>query len=67
MPSLKTRIAYQGIALAQADAALAAASSAVAGATTQLEDLQEGTLDLSAITVNGKRFIEDGGELILEP
>lgn len=67
MPSLKTRLAYQGIALAQADEALADAATAVSAATGQLEDLQDGTLDLSAITVNGKRFIEDGGALVVEP
>jgi hypothetical protein len=64
MPSLKTRIAYQGIALAQADAALSAAASAVAGATTQLEDLQDGELDLVAIKLGGTRLEWDGTELV---
>lgn len=73
MPSIKTRLAYQSIALDQANEALsqaaveiAEAASGVDAATTQLEDLQIGELDLAAIKVNGKRFIEDGGALVLE-
>lgn len=73
MPSLKTRVAYQSIALDQASEALsqaateiAEATTGVAAATTQLTDLQDGVLNLAAIKINNKRFVEVGGELVLE-
>lgn len=67
MPSLATRMAYQGLALASAQDALADAAAEVAAATAQLADLADGELELDAITVGGVRFINDGGALVAEP
>lgn len=66
MPSIKTRVAYQNIALAQAEVALTAAATAVASATDTLSDIEDGALDLSAITVGGQRFVNNAGNLELE-
>lgn len=60
MPSLATRTRYQGIVLQQAEAALENTSAL-------LIDLQDGELDVEAITVGGQRFINDGGTLVVEP
>lgn len=67
MPSVKTRLTYQGLSLAQAQDALADASAAVAAATDQLTDIADGTLNVDAITVGGVRFVNDGGSLVQEP
>ncbi len=67
MPSLRTRTRYQGIALAQADAALAEATAELASATSDLADIQSGTLDLDAVTIGGQRFVNNGGVLEVEP
>ena len=67
MPSIKTRVAYQNIALAQAQDALVEAATAVADATDALTDIQTGTLDLDAVTIGGQRFINNGGVLEVEP
>ena len=74
MPSLRTRQAYDRITLAASQEALADASAAVATATETLgtvqgtiTNIENGTLDLAAITVNGKRFIESGDALVVEP
>jgi hypothetical protein len=67
MPSLATRMAYQGLALASAQDALADAAAEVAAATEALEQLEAGTLEVDAIVVGGVRFINDGGSLVAEP
>lgn len=67
MPSLRTRIAFDRIVLATAQDALADAAASVATATQQLNDIQAGTLDLSAVKVGGQRFINSGGNLVAEP
>jgi hypothetical protein len=74
MPSLRTRQAYQNIILSTAQDALGDAAAAVADATETLgtvqdtiTDIQAGTLDLDAVTVGGKKFINVGDELVPEP
>lgn len=67
MPSLRTRTAYQNIVLATAQDALVEAAAAVSDATTALNDIQTGTLDLDAVKIGGQRFINDGGALVAEP
>lgn len=74
MPSLRTRHFYQNIVLATAEDAiadasvsLAAASTEIDAATDNLEALAVGDLDLTAIKVNGQRFVNNGGILELEP
>jgi hypothetical protein len=67
MPSLKTRIAYQGIVLETAQASLSDAASSVAAATETLTDIQSGNLDLAAVRIGGQRFINNGGNLEVEP
>lgn len=74
MPSLRTRQAYQGIVLTTAQDALGDAAAAVASATETLgtvqdtiTDLQGGVLNLDAVTVGGKRFVNVGDDLVVEP
>lgn len=67
MPSLATRMRYQGIVLERAEAALSEAAEAVGNATETLEAIEAGTLDMDAITVGGVRFIHSFGDLIPEP
>lgn len=67
MPSLRTRTRYQGIALAQADEAIAAATAGLTQATTTLDAIETGTLDLDAVTIGGQRFVNNGGNLEVEP
>lgn len=80
MPSLRTRTHYDRIVLATAEDAIADASAslaaatvvidgAVAGvgaATADLEALALGTYDLTALTINGQRFINNAGVLEAE-
>lgn len=67
MPSLRTRVAIQNAVLATAQQELAEAAQAVSDATDLLEEIQDGVLDVEAITVGGTRFINDGGTLVAEP
>lgn len=67
MPSLRTRIAYQSIAIDNAQAALSNAAASVAAATGTMNDIQSGDFNLPAITINGQRFINNGGNLEVEP
>lgn len=60
MPSLATRVAIARHRIGEVTAA-AEAVTAIA------EDIQDGTLDLEAVTVGGTRFINDGGTLVAEP
>lgn len=63
MPSLATRIAYDRMTLKTAQADLAQAAQTVSAATDQLEALQSGDLELTAIKVGGQKFINNGGNL----
>lgn len=72
MPSLRTRVRFQNLvletaeeAIAEATADLAVASEAVNEATSDLAALALGSLDLAAITIDGTRFVNNGG--VLEP
>lgn len=67
MPSLRTRIRYQGLVLERSEAAIAEATVQLETATETLGDLEAGTLDLDAVTIGGQRFINDGGTLVVEP
>lgn len=67
MPSIRTRIRYQGMTLETAEDALASAAAEVAAATTTLSNIETGTLDLDAVKVGGVRFINSGGSLVAEP
>lgn len=72
MPSLRTRMQYDRLVLETAEQAIAGASEALADATetidassADLQALASGNFDVDAITINGQRFINNGG--ILEP
>lgn len=71
MPSLKTRVAYQNMILADAGAALVAATNAASNAANEaneaVDQIESGTLDLAAVTVGGTRFVNVGDELVPEP
>jgi hypothetical protein len=65
MASIKTRIAYDRVILATAQADLSDAAAAVASATSDLSLLTTGDLELAALTVGGIKFINNAG--VLEP
>lgn len=72
MPSLRTRNAYDRIILATAEDAIVEATEqlvetteAVSVATSDLEALALGNLNLDAITIDGQRFVNNAG--VLEP
>lgn len=67
MPSLRTKMIYNSIVLASASDALSDATVAVANATSNLEALADGTLELDAVTIGGTRFINNAGSLEPEP
>lgn len=67
MPSLRTKMTYNSIVLASASDALSDATVAVANATSNLEALADGTLELDAVTIGGTRFINNAGSLEPEP
>ncbi len=50
-----------------ANDAAAAATQAATVATETIEQIEAGTLDLSAVTVGGTRFVNNGGTLTPEP
>jgi hypothetical protein len=55
------------LVLERAQAEIEDATTALATATDTLSDLEAGTLDLSAVTINGDRYISDGTNLVLAP
>lgn len=67
MPSVSTRLAFQRMVIAGAEAAAAAANAAAANANAAIDDLEAGNLDLDAVTVGGERFVNTGGSLNPEP
>lgn len=68
---LAIQTAYDAAAQAQqavteVNSALVTVQDTVATASQFVEDLQDGTMNLAAITIGGKKFVNDNGDLVTE-